>query len=143
MSEETRKIPEETGEGLKDAEISVTESEEALVAEAESVSEGDPAPAAEEVFVKEEQGASESEKAEESQEKPRKKKRGYVRYSPISLILLGVCAFVFSFSMYGLFEQNLLDAAGESEKENLSQISRWERRRKRRVFDSRGCSRRE
>ena len=41
-------------------------------------------------------------------EKPRK---GYVRYSPLSLILLAFCAFVFSFSVLGLFEQTLLDTA--------------------------------
>lgn len=41
-----------------------------------------------------------------------KKKKGYVKYSPLSLILLAVCAFVFSFSLWGLFEQMILDAAG-------------------------------
>ncbi len=44
-----------------------------------------------------------------------KKKRGYVKYSPLSLVLLAVCAFVFSFSMLGLFEQVILDFAGQSE----------------------------
>ncbi len=48
-----------------------------------------------------------------------KKKKGYVKYSPLSLILLAVCAFVFSFSLLGLFEQSILDAAGGSEMEEL------------------------
>lgn len=42
------------------------------------------------------------------------KKRGYVKYSPFSLLLLSICAFVVSFSLLGIFEQSLLDTAGES-----------------------------
>ncbi len=41
-----------------------------------------------------------------------KKKKGYVRYSPLSLVLLAVCAFVFAFSMMGVLEQSVLDLAG-------------------------------
>ncbi len=42
----------------------------------------------------------------------KKKKKGYVKYSPFSLILLAICAFVFSFSLMGVFEQSVLDLAG-------------------------------
>jgi len=52
-------------------------------------------------------------------EKPRK---GYVKYSPLSLILLAFCAFVFSFSILGLFEQTLLDTAEGGTQEGLTQI---------------------
>lgn len=45
----------------------------------------------------------------------KKKTKKYVKYSPLSLILLGICAFVFSFSMLGLLEQAVLDTAGEKE----------------------------
>ncbi len=43
---------------------------------------------------------------------PGKEKKGYVKYSPLSLVLLSVCAFVFAFSMMGVFEQSVLDLAG-------------------------------
>ena len=39
----------------------------------------------------------------------------YVRYSPLSLVLLGACVFVFAFSLLGLFEQTLLDMTGQTE----------------------------
>lgn len=45
----------------------------------------------------------------------KKKTKKYVKYSPLSLILLGICAFVFSFSMLGLLEQAVLDSAGGKE----------------------------
>lgn len=44
--------------------------------------------------------------------KEEKKKRGYVKYSPMSLVFLSLCAFVFCFSLLGLFEQSVLDLAG-------------------------------
>ncbi len=47
------------------------------------------------------------------------KNKGYVKYSPLSLVLLAVCAFVFSFSLLGVFEQSLLDLAGQSEVEHM------------------------
>lgn len=52
-----------------------------------------------------------------------KKKRGYLKYSPLSLVLLSVCAFVFAFSMFGLFEQVVLDGAGEAEVNTLSNLA--------------------
>ena len=58
--------------------------------------------------------------AEISGEEIVKKRKKYVKYSPLSLILLSACAFVFCFSMFGLLEQVLLDAAGESAMGDLS-----------------------
>ncbi len=40
-------------------------------------------------------------------------RRKYVRYSPLSLVLLAICAAVFSFSMFGLLEQPIYDYAGK------------------------------
>ena len=143
MTEEIEKMPEPTEEAPK-TEDAVSASEEFPVSEAASVEETegsageaeiDEAPSeeieteapSEEDSVKEEPPVSAETESEASSEapveKPKKRKRGYVRYSPFSLILLAVCAFVFSFSMFGLFEQNLLDAAGSSQKDNLSQIA--------------------
>lgn len=48
-------------------------------------------------------------------------KKRYVRYSPLTLILLGICVFVFSFSMLGVFEQFVVDVAGSSEISELMQ----------------------
>lgn len=48
------------------------------------------------------------------------KKRGYVKYSPLSLIFLAVCAFVFSFSIVALLDHNLTEAVGDK---GLSEIS--------------------
>ncbi len=50
---------------------------------------------------------------------PKKEGKAYVKYSPLSLVLLALCAFVFSFSLLGLFEQSILDLAGRSEVENF------------------------
>ena len=47
--------------------------------------------------------------------KAKTERNAYVKYSPLSLVLLGLCAFVFSFSLLGLFEQSVLDLAGQSE----------------------------
>ncbi|MBQ1273068.1 MAG: sortase [Clostridia bacterium] len=44
--------------------------------------------------------------------KKRRRRRKYVRYSPLSLVLLAICGFVFSFSVFGLLEQPLLDYVG-------------------------------
>lgn len=51
-----------------------------------------------------------------------RKRKGYVKYSPLSLVVLAFCAFVFSFSVLGLFEQTLLDTAEEGRQETLAQI---------------------
>ena len=51
-----------------------------------------------------------------------RKRKGYVKYSPASLIILAFCAFVFSFSILGIFEQTLLDTAEEGKQEILAQI---------------------
>lgn len=56
---------------------------------------------------------------EVSSAKAKKEKKAYVKYSPLSLVLLAVCAFVFSFSLLGLFEQSILDLAGQSEVEKM------------------------
>ncbi len=50
---------------------------------------------------------------------PEKKKRGYVKYSPMSLTFLFICAFVFCFSLFGLFDQSILDFAG---RDSLSEM---------------------
>lgn len=42
----------------------------------------------------------------------RARKKRYVKYSPLSLVLLGICSFVFCFSILGLFEQSIFDYAG-------------------------------
>ena len=51
--------------------------------------------------------------------KAKKERKASVKYSPLSLVLLALCAFVFSFSLLGLFEQSILDLAGQSEVENM------------------------
>lgn len=50
-------------------------------------------------------------------------KRKYFRYSPFSLVLLSICAFVFSFSLMGLMEQALLDTAGSGEIEGVYHLA--------------------
>lgn len=50
---------------------------------------------------------------------PEKKKRGYVKYSPMSLTFLFICAFVFCFSLFGLFDQSILDFAGRGSLEEM------------------------
>lgn len=44
-----------------------------------------------------------------------KNQKKYVRYSPLSLVLLGACVFVFAFSLLGMLEQTLLDTTGQAE----------------------------
>lgn len=53
----------------------------------------------------------------------KKKKGGYLKYSPISLLMLAACAFVFSFSLLGIFEQSLLDTAVEGVRQELSGLA--------------------
>ncbi|MBP3300898.1 MAG: sortase [Clostridia bacterium] len=138
MTEEIQKASEPSEE-VPTAEIPVAEPEEVSVSDSETAeaaeeSETAAEASAEESVVEENPAEDSSEaepveepaadpEAENPAEKPQKKKRGYVRYSPLSLLLLAVCAFVFSFSMFGLLEQNLLDAAGSSQKDDLSQIA--------------------
>ena len=56
-----------------------------------------------------------SEEVLSEQPKGRVRRRGrrkYVKYSPLSLVLLAICGFVFAFSVFGLLEQPILDYAG-------------------------------
>ena len=120
MLDESQNVPEET------PEASVTEPPASDVAETapeNSATEQEETSAPVEAEPVAEEADESLPVAESAEEKPRKKKRGYVRYSPFSLVILAICAFVFSFSMFGLLEQNLLDAAGESTKEDLSQMA--------------------
>lgn len=58
-------------------------------------------------------------KRPEVENKRKPKEMGYVKYSPLSLMLLSAFAFVFFFSLLGVFEQFLLDFAGQAEVEQI------------------------
>lgn len=60
-------------------------------------------------------------KQPEAEEVQKSKEKRYVKYSPLSLVLLSLCAFVFSFSLLGVFEQTLLDIAGKAELEQMGE----------------------
>lgn len=138
MSVAPAKSPSEAPEGAPEAACESSEpseagcevSESSSEAPAETVSEKeDPVPEAVPVIpvpVPEAEGAKPKKVKKEKTPKPPKEKKsktekvkkekrpkGYLKYSPFSLLLLSACAFVFFYSLLGLLEQTVQDHADE------------------------------
>lgn len=47
--------------------------------------------------------------------KKKKRQRGYIKYAPLTLLFLSICAFVFCFSLCGMYEQSMLDSVSKKE----------------------------
>ena len=60
-----------------------------------------------------------SEEVSEPVKKKKKRQRGYVKYAPLTLLFLSVCAFVFCFSLCGMYEQPMLDSVSKNELNNI------------------------
>lgn len=60
-----------------------------------------------------------SEEISEPVKKKKKRQRGYVKYAPLTLLFLSVCAFVFCFSLCGMYEQPMLDSVSKNELNNI------------------------
>ena len=60
-----------------------------------------------------------SEEGSEPVKKKKKRQRGYVKYAPLTLLFLSVCAFVFCFSLCGMYEEPMLDSVSKNELNNI------------------------